>query len=151
MLVSILEATVHGDAGCTSEFTRKPTWEDAEGAIRRLDRDTHPDVYLHVVDIGRDWDELEHALSILGGAGAALLYAENLTDAFFDLSSRQAGAILQKLRNYGVRLAVVCPAGTVQFSRRFGEVLAEERRGRFFGAFDTRREAVEWLRRRSMR
>ena len=65
--------------------------------------------------------------------------------------SGQAGAILQKLRNYRVRLAVVCPAGTVQFSSRFGEVLAEEGRGRFFGAFDTRREAVEWLRRRSMR
>jgi hypothetical protein len=80
-----------------------------------------------------------------GGTDAALLYPSNLTSAFFDLSSGQAGAILQKLRNYGVRLAVVCSPGTVQFSSRFGEVLAEERRGRFFGVFDTRREAVEWL------
>ena len=37
----------------------------------------------------------------------ALLYGENLPPAFFDVSSRQAGEILQKLRNYGLRLAVV--------------------------------------------
>lgn len=36
-----------------------------------------------------------------------LLYDENLTERFFDLSSREAGEILQKLRNYRIRLAVV--------------------------------------------
>jgi hypothetical protein len=80
-----------------------------------------------------------------GGVDAALLYADNLTDAFFDLSSGQAGAILQKLRNYGVRLAVVSRPGSVQFSSRFGEMLAEERQGRYFGLFETRRAAREWL------
>src|ERR1035441_643410 len=39
--------------------------------------------------------------------GAALLYAANLPEKFFDLSSGQAGAILQKLRNYRIRVAVV--------------------------------------------
>lgn len=74
----------------------------------------------------------------------ALLYAENLPDAFFDLSSRQAGEMLQKLRNYGVRLAVVAtPDATM--SRRFGEMLAEERMGRAFGMFETRAAALEWL------
>ncbi len=76
---------------------------------------------------------------------AALLYPRNLTDAFFDLSSRQAGAILQKLRNYRVRLAVVCSPGTVRLSTRFPELLVEERRQRYFGVFDTRAEAVRWL------
>ena len=47
---------------------------------------------------------------------------ENLTPAFFDLSSGEAGAILQKLRNYGIRLAVVCPPGRVLMSSRFGEM-----------------------------
>jgi hypothetical protein len=75
----------------------------------------------------------------------ALLYAENLTDRFFDLSSGEAGAILQKLRNYGVRLAVVCPPGSTRFSSRFGEMLAEEHRESYFGVFDTRDEAREWL------
>jgi hypothetical protein len=75
-----------------------------------------------------------------------LLYPSNMTPAFFDLSSHEAGEILQKLRNYGVHLAVVCQPGTVQFSSRFGELLAEERRGRWFGVFDTRDAAVHWLR-----
>lgn len=76
---------------------------------------------------------------------AALLYAPNLTPAFFDLSSREAGEILQKLRNYRIRLAVVAPTGSVTLSSRFGEMLAEERRGRFFGVFETREEALTWL------
>ena len=76
---------------------------------------------------------------------AVLLYADNLTSAFFDLSSGEAGAILQKLRNYGVRLAVVCPHGSVRFSTRFGEMLAEERQRPHFRLFETRREARDWL------
>jgi hypothetical protein len=61
------------------------------------------------------------------------------------LSSRVAGEVLQKLRNYRVRLAVVCTPGTVRFSSRFGEMLAEERRLPHFGVFDTRDEAIAWL------
>lgn len=80
------------------------------------------------------------------GAQAALLYAANLPGAFFDLSSGVAGAILQKLRNYRIRLAVVCPAGSVRFSSRFGEMLADERRGTHFGLFETRHAAAQWLR-----
>ena len=79
------------------------------------------------------------------GTRAALLYAENLPAAFFDLSSGQAGAVLQKLRNYGVRLAVVSRPGRIQASSRFGEMVAEERRGRHFGLFETRDAAREWL------
>jgi MFS-type transporter involved in bile tolerance (Atg22 family) len=79
------------------------------------------------------------------GTWAALLYAENLPPAFFDLSSGQAGAILQKLRNYGVRLAVVLAPGAVQTSSRFGEMVAEERQGRDFGLFATRDAAEAWL------
>lgn len=78
-------------------------------------------------------------------ADRALLHAASLPPAFFDLSSRVAGDVLQKLRNYRVRLAVVCPPGTVRFSTRFGEMLAEERRLRHFGVFDTREEALAWL------
>jgi hypothetical protein len=78
-------------------------------------------------------------------AGAALLYADNLPPAFFDLSSRDAGAILQKLRNYHIRLAVVVPPGSVQFSSHFGEMVEEEKRGREFGVFKSREAAREWL------
>jgi hypothetical protein len=93
----------------------------------------------------RDVDRVIEAC-LSDGASAALLYAANLTPAFFDLSSGEAGEILQKLRNYRIRLAVVCPAGSVRFSSRFGEMLADERRGKHFGLFETRQAAGEWLR-----
>ena len=76
---------------------------------------------------------------------AALLYADNMPDRFFDLSSGQAGAILQYLRNYRIRLAIVC-ANEARFSSRFGEMVAEENKGRDFGVFPTREQALEWLR-----
>jgi Domain of unknown function (DUF4180) len=79
------------------------------------------------------------------GVSAALLYAENLTGAFFDLSSGEAGAILQKLRNYHIRLAVVRSPGSGGVSTKFHEMVAEERRHPFFGLFETRGAALEWL------
>ena len=75
----------------------------------------------------------------------ALLYDKNVTDGFFDLSSGEAGVVLQKLRNYGVRLALVCPLGSAQFSSRFGEMVAEEQRRDQFRVFETRQAAREWL------
>ena len=79
-------------------------------------------------------------------ASSALLYAENMCPGFFDLSSRDAGAILQRLRNYGIRLVIVCPFGQVRFSSRFGEMVAEEQRGHHFAIVESRDAAVEWLR-----
>lgn len=84
-------------------------------------------------------------ICISAGVDLALLYPANLTSGFFDLSSGEAGAVLQKLRNYRVRLAIVCAPGGVRLSNRFGEVVAEERRGRYFGLFETRVEAIAWL------
>jgi len=80
------------------------------------------------------------------GVSSVLLYAPNLTEKFFDLSSGEAGAILQKLRNYYIRLAVVCLAGSVRFSRMFGEMAAEESRSGYFQVFESEHAAREWLR-----
>ena len=71
---------------------------------------------------------------------AALLYPEHLTARFFDLSSAEAGLILDKLRRFRVKLAVVCPPGEVTFSTRFREILCDD-----FQIFDTRDAAVAWL------
>lgn len=79
------------------------------------------------------------------GARAALLYAGNLTPAFFDLSSGEAGAILQKLQTYQIRLAVVCPPAGVAMSSRFRELLAEARQGSDFGVFTEREAALAWI------
>ena len=78
-------------------------------------------------------------------AGSALLYASNLTERFFDLSSGEAGAILQKLRNYRIRLAVVCTPDSVRFSSRFGEMVTEESRRGYFQVFESVQTAREWL------
>jgi ribosomal-protein-alanine N-acetyltransferase len=80
------------------------------------------------------------------GAHAILLYAANLTPGFFDLSSGEAGGILQKLQNYRLRLAVVCPPNSVRMSSRFHELLAETRQDRDFGLFASRADARAWLR-----
>jgi hypothetical protein len=76
---------------------------------------------------------------------AALLYSDNLPPSFFDVSSQQAGTFLQKLRNYGLRVAVVAPADSVSLSRRFGELAAAERRDGAFAMFDSRADALTWL------
>jgi hypothetical protein len=80
-----------------------------------------------------------------GLARSVLLYAENLQELFFDLSSGEAGDILQKLRNYHVRLAVVAPEGKVRMSRKFGEMAREESRGGDFHLFEDEESAVAWL------
>jgi hypothetical protein len=78
------------------------------------------------------------------GANALLLYPENLSGRFFDLSSGEAGEILQKLRNYNIRLAVV-RTPELKMSSRFGELLADEARGPYFRLFDDRAAAAEWI------
>ena len=73
-----------------------------------------------------------------------VLYPENLPLGFFDLSSRVAGEVLNKLRMYRVRLAVVRTPG-LKLSSRFGEMLVDERRYGFFGLFENDAAALEWL------
>ncbi len=73
-----------------------------------------------------------------------LLYPENLPAAFFDLSSGEAGAILQKLRNYRIRLAVV-HAPDLPMSHRFGGMVRDEQRGPYFRLFGDRATAQRWL------
>ena len=76
----------------------------------------------------------------------ALLHPPNLPPGFFDLSTGIAGECLQKWRNYRIRVAVVCPRGSVSFSTRFGEMAEEETRGKHFGFVESRDAALEWLR-----
>jgi hypothetical protein len=70
----------------------------------------------------------------------ALLYPENLTPRFFDLSSGEAGEVLDKLRRFHIRLAIVCSTGSVQFSSRFREILSDD-----LQIFETSEDAQLWL------
>ncbi|MBL0940345.1 MAG: DUF4180 domain-containing protein [Gemmatimonadaceae bacterium] len=76
---------------------------------------------------------------------AVLLYAENLPSAFFDVSSKQAGEFLQKLRNYDIQVAVVDTGAGATGSQRYSELMAAERRDGAFRMFETREDAVAWL------
>jgi hypothetical protein len=76
---------------------------------------------------------------------SVLLYAENLTEHFFDLSSGEAGAILQKLRNYHVKLAVVVPEAGMRQSSMFPEMVLEEGRSGYFRIFEDKGPAEAWL------
>ena len=70
----------------------------------------------------------------------ALLFPENLTPRFFDLSSGEAGEVLDKLRRFRIRLAIVCSPGTVRFSSRFREILSDDLR-----IFESCEDARIWL------
>ena len=77
--------------------------------------------------------------------GAALLHADNLPEGFFDLRAGIAGAMLQKLRLYGVRLAIIRESGDEPGRSRFDDLVAEERTRRDFAVFGSRAEARAWL------
>jgi hypothetical protein len=78
------------------------------------------------------------------GASALLLDGEALPAAFFDLSTGVAGELVQKLVNYGIRMAAVVP-DLASRSLRFREFAGEANRGTQFRFFATREEAVRWL------
>ena len=91
-----------------------------------------------------DWKQVVEACHAARSYDA-LLHPSNLPPGFFDLSTGVAGELLQKWRNYRIRVAVVCPPGSVTFSSRFPEMVAEESRRGYFRIFETREPAVEWL------
>lgn len=79
-------------------------------------------------------------------SGHRLLLADHgaLPPEFFDLSSRFAGELVQKLSQYGIRMAGVVPDPTVH-SQPFQDFFREANRGTQVRFFPTREEAVEWL------
>ena len=76
---------------------------------------------------------------------SVILYAPNLPQRFFDLSSGEAGTILQKLRNYRIRLAVVWTPEDAQLNDKFRDMVTEEKRGNHFQLFESREAARAWL------
>jgi hypothetical protein len=111
-----------------------------ENDMKLLEREAGVRYIADAAEVGR---LIEDCIS--SGSRAALLHADNLPRMFFDLSSGQAGAILQRLRTYRVRLAVVAPKERVVPSPRFVDMVAEERRSGQFALFETRDAAASWL------
>jgi PadR family transcriptional regulator, regulatory protein AphA len=74
-----------------------------------------------------------------------LLYAENFSDHFFDLSSGEAGMILQKFAQYFVKAAAVLCLDEVPHTQKFEELVLEVNRGNEFRVFQNLQQAEQWL------
>jgi hypothetical protein len=74
-----------------------------------------------------------------------LLYTENFSDNFFDLSSGEAGMVLQKFSNYFVKAAAVLRLNEIPHSHKFEELVVEVNRGNQFRFFDNLERAEAWL------
>lgn len=95
--------------------------------------------------LGSEQDALELVgLSWAEGATRLLLHPSVLADAFFQLRSGVAGAMIQKFATYQLRVAATVP-DQAGWSPRFRELVAETNRGQTFGVFGTRAEAERWL------
>lgn len=87
-------------------------------------------------DSGEPLVEAGDFLDLIGDAWAEeaqmlVLPVSRLTDAFFDLSTRLAGEVLQKMVNYHLRVAVVGDIeGYVMQSHALGDFVYESNLGR---------------------
>ena len=73
-----------------------------------------------------------------------LLTAANLGDDFYNLKSGVAGAVLQKLALYRMRVAAILTAPLVG-EGRFAEMVSEANHGSLFRVFYDRERAEKWL------
>lgn len=78
------------------------------------------------------------------GAQGILIPDHLLSDDFFQLKTGVAGAMLQKLGQYRIKAAVVCPTLS-EHNERFHEMAHETNRGNAFGVFETQQAAEAWL------
>lgn len=84
------------------------------------------------------------AASVEHSAEGILVGRDALPPAFFDLSTRIAGDLTQRLGLYGVRLACVVP-DLAEHSERFREFAREANQGDQVRFFESRASAGEWL------
>lgn len=81
---------------------------------------------------------------IESGSHALLIDRDALPPEFFDLSTGVAGALVQRLTQYEIRMAGVVPDVSIH-SRPFQDFAREANRGRWFRFFPDREQAVAWL------
>jgi Domain of unknown function (DUF4180) len=82
--------------------------------------------------------------AIESGNRRLLVDADALPPACFDLSTGVAGAVVQQLTMYGIRMAGVVPDPSIH-SQPFQDFAREANAGSHFRFFPTREQAVAWL------
>ncbi|MBB6099693.1 hypothetical protein HNR42_003151 [Deinobacterium chartae] len=105
--------------------------------------------YIEVTSSGTSLATEQDALDLIAlswekGIPLLLLHRDVFTDAFFQLRSGVAGAVLQKFSNYNLKVAAIIPDRSSQHAR-FQELVGETSRGRTFAVFDARAAAEAWL------
>ena len=73
-----------------------------------------------------------------------IIYEDNFSADFFDLKTKLAGALLQKLANYHLRGAGIISLRKIK-SERFKELIFECNRGHLFRFFEDKAAAEKWL------
>ncbi|HST60594.1 MAG TPA: DUF4180 domain-containing protein, partial [Longimicrobium sp.] len=81
---------------------------------------------------------------IESGADRLLIDADAMAPEFFDLSTGIAGALVQKLTQYEIRMAGVVPDPSIH-SKPFQDFAREADRNPWFRFFPTREQAIAWL------
>ncbi len=107
----------------------------------------HP--YLECLPEGGMLENEQAALDVVAACGEnntdrVLIPAACLPEAFFQLRSGLAGAVMLKFSNYRIRAALVVPPEQAK-AGRFGEMAQEINRGRELHIADTRDAAERWL------
>jgi PadR family transcriptional regulator, regulatory protein AphA len=72
-----------------------------------------------------------------------ILFADNLSQEFFDLNTRLAGMVFQKFSNYRVKCAVIIPSSLDR--GRFHEMIIEVNRQNAIHFSTKQEEAEEWI------
>ena len=73
-----------------------------------------------------------------------MIHHEVFSEDFFQLKTKVAGNIIQKLTNYSIRVAAIVPMKTTQ-TGRFKEMASETNVGNHFRLFEYKKEAETWL------
>jgi hypothetical protein len=73
-----------------------------------------------------------------------VLCESRLDPAFFDLRTRIAGELFQKVMNYQTRLAIVI-ADPARYGERFRELAYEHRNHAHIRFFNTTAQALQWV------
>lgn len=108
-----------------------------------------PDSPIPILEVRSPVRSVDDALDLIAacselGTDRLLLPGSILPEVFFDLHSRFAGAFIQKLLNYRLRVAGVIPPDPAH-GDRFREFLLEAGRGPQFRVFGVRDDAIRWL------
>ncbi|MEL1265820.1 DUF4180 domain-containing protein [Pseudoxanthomonas putridarboris] len=93
----------------------------------------------------QDKTQVADAISLCLGTDGLLLTENDVGHDFFRLESGVAGELLQKLVNYGVKTAFVCPDPSA-YGQRFSELALEHSTHPHVRFFRAPQEAIDWLR-----